>query len=592
MKALHVVFSLMLLIYMQHVIPFSRDEQSKLSAAAIYNNPYAIPYEIIISEIMADPDPNVLLPDAEYIELYNRSNQTINISGWHINIGSKSKILSYGIIEPESFCILCDSKIANDFIVYGNTIAVEGFPAILNSGQTLTLKNQNGTIIHTVSFSDRCYTSSFKKEGGWSLEIIDPDNPCGSYNNWSESNNYRGGTPGSLNSVHAENPDIQQPVLLRATYNTTDAVELHFNENMDSASMTSRHYYSTNHDLLHPCQIQPVGPDYASVILCYPENFNPDNVYKIMVLDSLSDCAGNFLEKNAVVDYAIPQSADSFDIVINEILFDASDNLNEFIELYNRSLKIIDLSSFCMGLLDPFTLKIKKLVSFKEYAHLLFPGGYLAITTDKTNLQKITENAWQRNMAEIPELFSLPDDEGLIVLLDMQMHCIDKLIYSRDMHVDLLNTVEGVSLERIRPDGSSQDIGNWHSASELSGFATPGYQNSQMLTYEMQADDMAICPEIFSPDNDGYNDCVNIYLNSNESGFIANVIIFDKSGQRIRTLASNMLCGKNSCITWDGRNDQNATANIGIYIIYVELFNTQGILKTYKRAVTLVKTLH
>lgn len=592
MKTLHVVFSLMLLISLQHVMPFSHNDKSKLSVTAICNNPEGIPFQIIISEIMADPDPNVLLPDAEYIELYNRSNQAVSISGWYINIGGKTKILSYGIIEPDSFCILCDSKEADDFIVYGNTIAVEGLPAILNSGQTLTLKNQNGTIIHSVSFSDRWYVSPFKKEGGWSLEIIDPDNPCGSSNNWSESNNYRGGTPGSVNSVHAENPDIQQPVLLRATYHAPDAVELHFNENMDSASMISRYHYSTNHDLLHPYQIKPVGPDYVSVILCYPENFNPDYIYKIMVLDSLSDCAGNSLEKNAVVDYAVPQPADSFDIVINEILFDASDNLDEFIELYNRSLKVLDLSSLCMGLLDPFTLKIKRLVSFKEYAHLLFPGGYLAITSDKTSLQKIAKNTWQRNMVEVPDMFSLPDEEGFIVLFDMQMHCIDQLIYSRDMHVDLLNTVEGVSLERIRPDGSSQDIGNWHSASELSGFATPGYQNSQMLTYDMQTDDMVICPEVFSPDNDGYNDCVTICLNSNESGFVVNIIIFDKFGQRIRTLASNMLCGNNNCITWDGRNDLNTTAGIGIYIIYIELFNPQGILKTYKRAVTLVKTLH
>lgn len=592
MKTLHVVFLLMLLIYLQHVMPFLCDENSKLPVTAICKNPDAKPYQIIISEIMADPDPSVLLPDAEYIELYNRSNQAVSISGWHIDIGGKSKILSYGILEPESFCIICDSKKAGDFVLYGNTIAVEGLPAILNSGQILTLKNQIGTIIHSVSFSDRWYASSFKKEGGWSLEIIDPDNPCGSNNNWSESNNYRGGTPGSVNSVHAENPDIQQPVLLRATYDAPDAVELYFNESMDSASMISRYHYSTNHDLLHPCQIKPVGPDYASVILCYSENLNPDNIYRIMVLDSLSDCAGNSLEKNAVVDFAIPQPADSFDIVINEILFDGSDNLNEFIELYNRSLKVIDLSSLYFGLLDPFTLQSKRLVSFKEYAYLLFPGSYLAITSDKTNLQKITENAWQQNMAEVPELFSLPDDEGFIVLFNMQMRCIDQLIYSRDMHVDLLNTVEGVSLERIRPDGSSQDIGNWHSASESSGFATPGYQNSQMLTFDMQTDDIVICPEIFSPDNDGYNDCVNVCLNNNESGFIANIIIFDKSGQRIRTLASNMLCGNNICITWDGRNDLNVTAGIGIYIVYIELFNTKGILKTYKRAITLVKTLH
>ncbi len=51
-------------------------------------------------------------------------------------------------------------------------------------------------------------------------------------------------------------------------------------------------------------------------------------------------------------DFAIPQPADSFDIVINELLFDVPPGMSEFIELFNRSEKVIDLDGFSICLLQ------------------------------------------------------------------------------------------------------------------------------------------------------------------------------------------------------------------------------------------------
>ncbi|MBN2482334.1 MAG: lamin tail domain-containing protein [Bacteroidales bacterium] len=592
MKTSHFIFLPVLLFQLQHAVPILCNENITNGILKTSSEDLTKPCQVIISEIMADPYPCVLLPDAEYVELYNRSDQAVDLTGWYIVIGNRSKSFPYAIMDPGCRAILCDSERAEDLGQYGNTIPVNGLPSILNGGQTLILKNQHGTIIHSVSFSNKWYASSFKKEGGWSLEIIDPDNPCGKGENWYESDDYRGGTPGTENSVYAENPDILQPVLLRATYVTPNTVRLHFNESMDSASMMNRYNYSANHGLLHPEVVAPIPPDYASVILSFSADFSPDTKYRIITLDSLNDCAGNPLEKNAMVDFALPQEVDSFDIVVNEVLFDSNDHIDEFIELYNRSLKVIDLTALSVGLLDPFGLKINKLISLKDHAHLLFPDGYLVITPDKTNLPDITLTKWQQNIAEVQDLFSLPDEEGIIGLYDRQMHCIDRMTYSRHMHIDLLNSVEGASLERIRAEGNSQDIGNWHSASETSGFATPGYRNSQQLLHNPETGDLLIIPGIFSPDNDGCDDYVTICLNNNESGFIANIIIFDAYGREVNTLASNTLFGPGSCLTWDGRDNNNRIAGMGIYLLYVEMFDADKNLKIIKRAITLVKTLN
>src|SRR5690349_24924096 len=44
----------------------------------------AAPFELLITEIMADPTPVISLPDAEYIEIYNPTTHTFNLSNYKL----------------------------------------------------------------------------------------------------------------------------------------------------------------------------------------------------------------------------------------------------------------------------------------------------------------------------------------------------------------------------------------------------------------------------------------------------------------------------------------------------------------------------
>jgi hypothetical protein len=158
------------------------------------------------------------------------------------------------------------------------------------------------------------------------------------------------------------------------------------------------------------------------------------------------------------------------------------------------------------------------------------------------------------------------------------------------MHFPLIKETEGVSLERIDFNRPSNDSTNWHSAAENVGFATPGYKNSQFAGSGSAGDgNLVIEPAIFSPDNDGFNDVLNISY-AMPAGYAANITIYDQHGRQIKRLAKNEVLGTSGIISWDGINDDNEKAPMGIYVIYFEAFNSSGeIIKTKKTAVLGIK---
>ena len=140
---------------------------------------------------------------------------------------------------------------------------------------------------------------------------------------------------------------------------------------------------------------------------------------------------------------------------------------------------------------------------------------------------------------------SFPDTEGSVVALNFQGNVIDEVMYKDDWHFKLIDDNEGVSLERIDPDGPSQNETNWHSAASTAGYGTPTYKNSQYKLLNAITATIQVTPKVFSPDNDGRDDITTLQYEVTEPGFIANITIFDAAGRPIFTEIFN-LQGKKS----------------------------------------------
>ena len=183
---------------------------------------------------------------------------------------------------------------------------------------------------------------------------------------------------------------------------------------------------------------------------------------------------------------------------------------------------------------------------------------------------------------------SLDRDHGTVVLARKNDGIlIDRVYYSPTMYSDLLTTTDGVSLERLNPALPSEDITNWHSASENCGFATPGYRNSEFLRIDPGMDAISLSPFVFTPDDDGKDDVLLVEFTLNDPGYLVNITIFDAGGNRIRCLAKNRLLSTEDGIIWDGRNDTNQKSPIGIYILYIELIKPEGKVSHLKKTCVL-----
>ncbi|MFZ9719166.1 MAG: lamin tail domain-containing protein, partial [Chitinophagaceae bacterium] len=174
--------------------------------------------DAIITEIMCDPSPEVGLPNATWIELLNTSKHSFNLQGWRIGREgtSMSGPLPAFILQPDSMVVLCSAGNAAEMQQFGTTLSVPSFPSFPVSGATIWIQHANGEAMHAAKYQPDWHDNPIKANGGWSLEMIDSNHPCGGKENWHSSVDRKGGTPGKKNSIHGSNTDMTAPKILYA----------------------------------------------------------------------------------------------------------------------------------------------------------------------------------------------------------------------------------------------------------------------------------------------------------------------------------------------------------------------------------------
>lgn len=540
---------------------------------------------IVINEIMADPSPCIKLPEYEYVELFNTTDSSINVKNWKLIIGKKEfSFKEETVIQPNDFLILCHEDAFEGMSQYGNCYSFSSFQ-ITNTGTNITLIDNNDLLISSTKFDISWHSTSYKEEGGWSLEQIDAYNPCAGKTNWGSSNNKQGGTPGSDNSIRSEN--IIPPKLDYICVTSNNSIELFFNQNMDITNLQNIDNYIITEMQLHPTEANLTPFENNHIQLIFDYNFEEGMLYNLNV-NNVKNCKDIEIEEEINITFGVPFPAKPQDVVINEILFNPIYPASDYLELYNRSQKVIDLSSLMFGTIkksfpNPADTTVKDICT---ESRILNPGAYVLISLNG-GIIKYQYDSPSENFIDVKSFPSFTNEDGIVIICNKNREIIDKIHYSEKMHYELLAETQGVALERISSEQPSLDDNNWHSASYNVNYGTPGYKNSMTIDSYNTANtnEIKINPEIFSPDGDAYDDICSVYYNFQENCYSMNIKVFNSQGILVRNLLKNNLVNNEGVVFWDGNNDNKQIVSPGIYIIQVEIFDLKGFVERMRKTV-------
>jgi hypothetical protein len=544
--------------------------------------------DVIITEIMADESPSQGLPLFEYVELYNRTSLPLQLAGWTFSTDAVTVSLPTYQLAPGSFLVLGKSEAESSFS--GSFLGVSGFPSLTNAGGTLVLRNAENKLVHSVTYSDDWIRETFKREGGWAMEMRDRNNPCAGISNWSASTHPDGGTPGALNSVDGSNPDGERPFPLRVGIPAPDSLIVYFSETLKLSTLSTS-YFSFPEGPGSVQEVVPVEPRLEQVVLKSSNSFAPGVTYRMNISDSVRDCAGNFFEIKAPLFFRVPDEIEPGDVIINEVLFDPKEDGIDFLEFYNRSDKSVDLAQLFLSDVDSATNTLSSKLTIADRSAILMAGDHVVFSVDRKQVYQQYFTPHPQVFWDVLSLPSLSNSGGSVALVNQDLQEIDAFTFSDDFHFSLLSNPDGVSLERINPEGVTQSRYNWTSAAASVGYGTPGYTNSQTGAAAESDGAISLSPEVFSPDQDGFEDVLFIRYQFEKPGNVLSINVFDEGGRLVKKLINNAYCGISGDFVWDGGTDNGIMPKIGIYLLVAEWYNEDGTRGRAKKTCVLATRL-
>lgn len=267
-------------------------------------------------------------------------------------------------------------------------------------------------------------------------------------------------------------------------------------------------------------------------------------------------------------------------LLVSELLYQPRSGEAEYVELYNGGDEAVNLADY----------HIVRWVGDSLGKHYPLPDqmvgahDYVALTKDAASVTACFNVKYPSKLLEC-NLPTYPNDGGSVVLCTADSAVVDRFDYTPSMHSRLLRNKAGVALERRSFDRPTGEASNWFSASSVSGYGTPGYENSQSTEWLVEESAFAFSSTLLSPDGDGYQDELEISYQLDDGDLTARIGIYSGRGAVVRRLVNNALLGTHGTIVWDGTDENGKTVMPGQYIVGITVFDLTGGRQTIRRAV-------
>ena len=423
--------------------------------------------DVVINEMMYGPSGD----EQEWIEIYNKSNRTVNLKKWKVCDPSRQTAITTKdfFIPSGSYAIIAKDTLPQRYPHLNCPLAYSSIPIMNNDGDNIAIRDSFDLVIDSVT-----YSPLWGGSGGYSLERKYFDSSSSSADNWGSSLNYKKATPGFVNSITPKDFDIAITAFApkRSYYDEYEDVAC-------TVSLLNRGKFTS--DSIHICLYkvagqdslpksenvilnltrQPLSSGAADVFTCTVGKYKADSLYFMVqaTVPKDDDTTNNFAYTLVNV---LNINDKRSDIIINEIMYAPPAKEPEWFELYNRSAKTLNLQKYHFA-------DATDTVALSKNSVTLNPGEYCVIAHDSTIFKKYVPPS-KTIISTFP---ALNNDGDNLLLLDSLYRIIDSLDY-----LPSWGGTNGYSLERIDANAGSNDSTNWKTA-KVKVRATPGYINSQ-----------------------------------------------------------------------------------------------------------------
>ena len=468
---------------------------------------------LIISEIMFYPAAG----NNEFIEIYNLSEiQSVDLRGYKIKYyTSKLDTITdagFGtIIPPGSYAVIFEGDYDLSNGIYKNIIPAAalilkisdnsfGSSGMANTtSRPIILLNSADVII------DSCFYSADNQAGVSDEKIIMNKNAAAEWANSLTQN----GTPGFRNSVTPLNynlsidsltvtPDkillsnsvkLKTKILNRGFKNSGPfKIQFYDDANYDSLSAGSELIKSIGYENIN--KADSVYPEF----LYQPSSKGRHNIIVEIIFNTDEYLPDNFMIIS--FDVFVPEYHFN-DLVINEVMYEPANEEPEWIEIFNKTGKSINLRNWTIS-------DNSNRVTLVSSDVFIEPGSFLVISKD-SSISKFYTDIFNFITSPMP---SFNNNGDAVVIKDSLGITIDSLLYKQNW-----KGITGRSLERKELNKPTNDSTNW-SASLAKGKGTPGKINSiTQKNYDVKAERIT-----FSPENPFFDDDVSVSISLKNIG--------------------------------------------------------------------------
>ena len=441
--------------------------------------------EIVVNEFMYSPSND----EPEWIELFNRSNRAINLKNWKVTDNSTTLTITTSdyFLNPGEYLVIASDAAISNYYQITSKLLIKQLPSLNNSGDDIILRSNFNTTIDSLK-----YASSWGGSGNKSLERINVAVSGVDASNWKTSQSKLRATPGRINSVTLKGNDLA----LKSFISTAKFAEIEKSfkakatvensGNNPAQNFLLKVYNDQNFDLIEQPE-ELIGESAGTDLLAGNSltfeftitNFKPGQNQFIAKVEFTGD---EYLENNNAIFKinAVVVNERKGDLVVNEIMYAPTSPEQEWIEIYNTSLKQINLKGYNVANRTD-TAKV-----FND-DFILQPEDYFVVAKDTIWFSKYP-NIPKYSIASFPTLSNSGDK---VILLDSLNRAIDSLAYNFSW-----GRSSGKSLEKIDAVLSSTDSLNWRTSTNTIG-ATPGFVNS----VSKKKFDLSVTKVVFTPFN-------------------------------------------------------------------------------------------